>query len=129
MGILNWLIGGGINALAGPLERAYQAKLKAQNDADRLEAEKQIKFYEGQIELAQSASADPWWSPRVLMAYCVVVYVFKIVVWDTVLQMGVTPNPGQQVTGIVMLIIGFYYGSKAATDVATRIFAAIGRRK
>lgn len=70
MGILKWLVGGGINALAGPLERAYQAKLKAQNDADRLEAEKQIKFYEGQIELAQSAVADPWWSPRVLMAYC-----------------------------------------------------------
>ena len=129
MGILNWLIGGGINALAGPLERAYKAKLDAQNDADRLEAEKQIRFYEEQISLAQSAVADPWWSPRVLMAYCVVAYVFKIVVWDTVLQMGVTPNPGQQVTGIVMLIIGFYYGSKAATDVASRIFAAIGRRK
>lgn len=129
MGILKWLIGGGINALAAPLERAYQAKLKAQNDTDRLEAEKQIEFYEAQIELAQSTSDDPWWSPRVLMAYCVVIYVAKIVVWDTVLQLGVTPNPGQQVTGIVMLIIGFYYGSKAATDVATRIFAAIGRRK
>lgn len=129
MGILNWLIGGGINALAGPLERAYKAKLTAQNDADRLEAEKQIRFYEEQIALAQTAVNDPWWSPRVLMAYCVVVYVSKIVVWDTVLQWGVTPNPGQQVTGIVMLIIGFYYGSKAATDVASRIFAAIGRRK
>lgn len=129
MRFLNWLIGGGVNALAGPLERAYKAKLDAQNDTERLEAEKQIRFYEEQIGLSQSASADPWWSPRMLMAYCVVVYVFKIVVWDTVLQMGVTQNPGDQVTGIVMLIIGFYYGSKAATDVATRLFAAIGRRR
>lgn len=129
MRFLSWLIGGGINALTGPLERAYKAKLEAHNDADRLEADKQIRFYEEQIGLAQSASVDPWWSPRVLMAYCVVAYVFKIVVWDTVLKMGVTPNPGDQVTGIVMLIIGFYYGSKAATDVASRLFAAIGRRR
>ena len=128
MGILTWLIGGGINALAGPLERAYKAKLDAPTDADRLEADKQIKFYEGQIALAQSASADPWWSPRVLMAYCAVAYVSKIVVWDTVLGWGVTPDPGAQVTGIVMTVIGFYYGSKAATDIAGRLFAAIGRR-
>lgn len=94
-----------------------------------MEAEKQIKFYEGQIDLAQSAVADPWWSPRSIMGFSSAAYVVKIVVWDTVLQMGVTPNPGEQVTGIVMLVIGFYFGSKAATDVATRIFAALGRRK
>jgi hypothetical protein len=129
MKFLNWLIGGGVNALAGPLERAYKAKLDAQNDTERLEAEKQIRFYKEQIGLSQSASADPWWSPRVLMAYCVVAYVFKIVVWDTVLQMDVTPNPGQQVTGIVMLIVGFYYGSYAFTQAAGSIASSFARKR
>lgn len=128
-GILSWLIGGGVASLTGPLERAYAAKLSAQNDADRLEAEKQIAFYQGQIELAQSSIDDKWWSPRIFMGWSAAAYVLKIVVWDTVLQLGFTPNPGNQVTGIVMLVIGFYFGSKAATDVASRIFAAIGRRR
>lgn len=129
MNIVNWLIGGGVSALAAPLERAYAAKLAAQNDAARLEADKQIAFYEGQIALSQAAVGDPWWSPRSVMGWSAAAYVVKIVVWDTVLQMGVTPNPGNQVTGIVMLVIGFYFGSKAATDVASRIFAAIGGRR
>ena len=62
------------------------------------------------------------------MGWSAAAYVVKIVVYDTVLQLGVTPNPGSQVTGIVMLVIGFYFGSKAATDVAARLFAAFGRR-
>lgn len=122
--MIGWLIGGGLSALIAPLERAYQAKLAAQNDHERLEAEKQIAFYQGQIDLAQSAVNDAWWSPRVLMAWAAASYVVKIIVYDTVLGLGVTPNPGPQVTGIVMIIIGFYFGSKAATDVATRIFSA-----
>lgn len=121
--IFKWFVGGGISALAGPLERAYKAKLEAQNDAARLEADKQIAFYQGQIDLAQTAGSDPWWSPRSLMGWCAAIYVGKIVVYDTVLGLGVTPDPGTQVTGIVMLVIGFYFGSKAATDVAGRLLS------
>jgi len=133
---MNWLIGlvtGGVGTaikeLAGPLERAYQAKLNAKNDADRLEAEKQIEFFKGQMALAQAAVAnDKWWSTRELIGKFACAYVFKIVVWDTVLQLGVTPDPGPQVTGIVMLVLGFYFGSKAATDIAARLLGAFARR-
>lgn len=128
MNILGWLIGGGLSALTGPLERAYKAKLDAKNDADRLEAEKQITFFQGQIDLAQAAVNDPWYSPRSIMGFSAAVYVGKIIVWDTVLGLGVTPDPGSQVTGIVMMVIGFYFGSKAATDVATRIFSGFRRK-
>lgn len=119
-------VGVAIKELAGPLERSYQAKLNAKNDHDRLEAEKAIKFYEGQIALAQTAAQnDKWHSPRTLMGWFATIYVGKLVVWDTVLKLGVTPDPGPQVTGIVMLVIGFYFGSKAATDIATKLLAAL----
>lgn len=128
MNILGWLIGGGLSALTGSLERAYKAKLDAKNDAERLEAEKQITFFQGQIDLAQTAVKDPWYSPRSIMGFSAAAYVGKIIVWDTVLGLGVTPDPGAQVTGIVMVVIGFYFGSKAATDVASRMFAAWRRK-
>lgn len=129
--LITSLFGGGIiGQLAGSLERAVSAKYKADTDAKRLEAEQQIAFFQGQIELATAAASnDKWYSVRSLMGYCAFAYVAKIVVWDTVLQLGVTPDPGVQVTGIVMTVIGFYFGSKAATDIAGKFLAAMGRRK
>ena len=128
--ILDWLGGGVIKQFTGPLLAAYQAKLAAQNDAERLAAEQQIAFFEGQIALAQTAvQHDKWWSTRELIGKCVLVYVAKLVVWDTVLAWGVTPDPGPVVGGIVMVVIGFYFGSKAASDVAAKLLAAsIARR-
>lgn len=118
-----------VRELTGPLERAYQAKLTAQNDEQRIEADKAVKFFEGQISLAQTAAQhDKWWSTRELIGKCALIYVFKIVVWDSVLKLGVTPDPGPQVTGIVMLVIGFYFGSKAATDIAARLLSAVTLR-
>ena len=111
------------------LNAAYKAKLQAQNDADRIEADKQIAFFQGQIDLAtQAAQSDRWWSPRALMGFCATVYVAKIVVYDTVLQLGVTPNPGGQVTGLVLMITGFYFGSKTVSDVAGRLIGAWARK-
>jgi hypothetical protein len=128
--ILTWLGGGMVKQLTDPLLAAYQAKLNAQNDSDRLAAEQQIAFFEGQIALAQTAAMhDRWWSTRELIGKCVLLYVAKLVVWDTVLAWGVTPDPGPVVGGIVMVVIGFYFGSKAASDIAGKLLAAsMGRR-
>ncbi len=130
MSLIADIVSGGLTALTGGLERAYIAKLNARNDAERLEAEKQIKFFEGQISLAQTAAAnDKWWSTRELIGKCALIYVFKIVVWDTVLKLGVTPDPGPQVTGIVMIVIAFYFGSKAVTDIGAKLLAALTARR
>ena len=123
VGLLSFLTGSAFRELTGSLSRAYEAKQKALTDKDRIEAEKQIAFYEQQINLARTAAeSDRWYSPRTLMGWACAIYVLKIVVYDTVLQLGVTPNPGDQVNSIVALILGFFFGSKALTDVASRVF-------
>lgn len=128
--ILGWATGGVLREVIGPLERAYDARLKAKNDRERLEAEKQIAFFEGQIRLAaEAAKNDRWWSTRELIAKCALIYIAKIIVWDTVLQLGVTRDPGPQVTGIVMLVLGFYFGSKAASDIAAKLLEGLTSRR
>ena len=128
--ILGWLTGGVIGELTGPLERAYKATLDADTNEKKLAADQAIEFYRGQISLATAAAtADKWYSIRSLMGYCALIYVSKIVVWDTVFGLGVTKDPGPQVSGIVMTVIGFYYGSKAATDIAGKLLAAVGPRR
>lgn len=122
MSILSWL--NPIKAIADALSAAYAAKLAAKNDAERIDAEKQIAFFEGQMQLARAAAEhDKWWSPRSIMGFCAAIYVAKIVVYDTVLGLGVTPNPGSVVSGIVTVIIGFYFGAKAVTDIGVRLLA------
>ena len=120
--ILSWLVGGGIAAIGEQLNNAYRMKLEAENDSDRIHAEEQIAYFKGQMELAIAASQnDKWWSTREMIGKCVFLYVFKIVVWDTVLGLGVTPDPGPVVGGIVSITIAFYFGQKALSDIATKM--------
>lgn len=127
---LSWLAGGGIAAIGKELRLAQQARLNAQNEQARLEADQNIAYWQGQMQLAQAAAAnDKWWSTRELIGKCVLLYVAKIVVWDTVLKLGVTPDPGPQVTGIVMVVIGFYFGSKAVSDIGAKLIATFAGRK
>lgn len=122
LGFLNPLTG-----ITKALTSAYEKKLAAANDSQRIEAEKEIAFWEQRAEAAKGAAADPWFSPRTIMGWCVAIYVFKIIVWDTVLGLGVTRYPGEHVTFIVMTVIGFYFVSRGAETIATTISRAISR--
>ena len=114
LGLLNPL-----GALKDGLVAAQKQWLDANNDASRLKAEENVAYFKGQIELAVAASRyDKWYSVRSLIGYCVVTLVAKLLVWDTVLGWGVTPNPGQLVMWITVTVIGFYFASKTAIDVA-----------
>jgi hypothetical protein len=114
LGLLNPL-----GALKDGLVSAQKQWLDANNDASRLKAEENMAYFKGQIELAVAASRyDKWYSVRSLIGYCVVILVAKLLIWDTVLGWGVTPNPGQLVMWITVTVIGFYFASKTAIDVA-----------
>lgn len=129
--MLSFLIGliDPVSRIAGKIADYKIAAQNATTDRERVAAEERVKAFEAQMQLAVTAAQhDKWWSTRELIGKFAAIYVFKIVVWDTVLGWGNTPDPGPQVTGIVMLVIGFYFGSKAATDIAGRILCAVLKR-
>ena len=127
--ILSWLTGGIIGKLGDQVNKWHEASLTAANDHDRIEAEKQRDFFKGQMELAIAAAKyDRWWSTRELIGKCVAIFVFKIMIYDTVLALGVTPDPGPLVKGIAMVVIGFYFGSAAVTDIGAQL-SAVAMRK
>ena len=116
-GLLDWL--NPLNALMDGLLTAQKQALDAKNDTARLAAEQDMAYWKGQIDLAMvAAQNDKWYSIRSLIGYCVLIMVFKLIVWDTVLGLGVTPNPGQLVLWITVTVIGFYFASKTAIDIA-----------
>lgn len=58
--ILDWLGGGVVKQFTDPLLAAYQAKLNAQNDADRLEADLIIARIEAARNIALAEAGRAW---------------------------------------------------------------------
>jgi hypothetical protein len=114
--------------IADALSSAYEKKLAAQNATERIEADKEIAWLEARRDALVASVGEPWWSPRSIMGYCVAAYVFKIVLWDTSLGLGVTPYPGEQVTWIVVTIIGFYFVSRSAETIANSLTSAFKKK-
>ena len=113
---LNLFTGGLFGEVKDGLLQAQKQHLQAQNE----ESAQNLKFWEARMDLAIAASQyDKFWSPRNIMGISVAIYIAKIIVWDSVLGWGVTAYPGTQVTFVVMTVVGFYFASKAAENIAS----------
>jgi hypothetical protein len=117
-----------LKGIAGALSSAYEKKLAAQNATERIEADKEIAWLEARRDALVASVGEPWWSPRSIMGYAVALYVAKIVFIDSTLQLGVTPYPGEQVTWIVVTIIGFYFVSRSAETIANSLTSAFKKK-
>lgn len=108
--ILSWLTGGGLSAVAEQLNRAYEAKLKADNDADRIDAERRIAELSAQqaVLLAEQGSWMTRWI-RPAFAAPFIVYDAKIVVWDKVLKLGTTDPLTPEFWQLQMIVFGAYF--------------------
>lgn len=119
--------------LGGPLLNglisAYKAKLTAANAQDRLAVDLAVKEIEADIESRKQASAiiiaeqGRWYTAmiRPLLAFPIIVYFWKVIVWDKVLGLGST----DPITGMIAewsgLIVTAYVGGRSIEKVA-RVF-------
>jgi hypothetical protein len=122
-GWLASLIGGPV--VTG-LINAYKAKLDAANTQDRIAADLAAKEIEAEIEARNQASAiiiaeqGRWYTAiiRPLLAAPVIIYFWKVIVWDRVLGLGST----DPLIGIIAdwsgLIITAYVGGRSIEKVA-----------
>jgi hypothetical protein len=120
------LIGGPV---VSGLINAYKAKLDAANTQDRIAADLAVKEIEAEIETRKEASAliiaeqGRWYTAiiRPLLAAPVIIYFWKVLVWDKVLGLGTTDPITGMVADWTGLIITAYVGGRSIEKVA-RIF-------
>lgn len=108
--LLGWLTGGGISAIGDQLNEAYENKLKAQNNSERIEAEKQIAQLTARqavLVAEQNGKLTRWIRP--LFALPFIIYNFKIVVWDKVLGWGTTDALSPEYWQLQMIVFGAYF--------------------
>lgn len=58
--LLSWLTGGGISALGEQLRKAYEVKLRAETDEQKLAAEIDMARIDAAIRSMEAANADRW---------------------------------------------------------------------
>lgn len=120
--ILSWLGSGGIKAIGGELRAAYEAKLKAQTDAEKLAADETIARLEAQqsVLLAEQGRwLTAWVRPMIALPF--VIYIWKLVVYDKILGWGTTDDLSPELWQMMTVIIGAYF--------LTRPFETVLRRK
>lgn len=108
--IKTFLGGSSLSTVTEALSEAYTAKLKAQTNEAKLEAELTISQLEARRDLIVSEQKrwlTAWIRPA--LAAPVVILMFKLIVWDTVLGLGVTPDPGEIIRWYVYTITGAYF--------------------
>ena len=110
--MFSWLINllNPLNGIAKQLRSAYEAKLKAANDSERIKADITIKQLEARQEvlLAEQKHWMTRWI-RPAFAFPFVVYDFKVIVWDKVFELGSTDGLTPEFWKLQMIVFGAYF--------------------
>jgi len=128
--VWSWLAGLVGGPILNGLLDAYRAKLDAANTRDRLAADLAAKEIEAEIDARRQANAliiaeqGRWYTAviRPLLALPVIIYLWKVIVWDKVLGLGTTDPLTGTVAEWAGLIVTTYVGGRTVEKVA-RIFA------
>jgi hypothetical protein len=120
--VWSWLA----SIIGGPvitgLINAYKAKLDAANIQDRIAADLAAKEIEAEIAARKEASAiiiaeqGRWYTAiiRPLLAFPLVIYLWKVIVWDKVLGLGTTDPITGMVADWTVTIITAYVGGRSS---------------
>jgi hypothetical protein len=109
---------------------AYKAKLAAENTSDHTAAALAGKAIEAEIEARRSAQAviiaeqGRWYTAiiRPLLAAPVVVYLWKVIVWDKVMGLGTTDVISGEVAVWAGTIVTAYVGGRSLEKIARTIW-------
>lgn len=116
LGAVTRLLGGGIG---DQLRLAYEAKLKAKNDSERLAAEVDI----ARLEARQASHAiGGRWITLIQIAWALpfVLYNGKLIVWDKMLGWGVTDPLSPELYTLQSVIVGFFFVTTTFRAVVQR---------
>ena len=104
------LLTSSLGSVTKELKEAYQSKLNAQNDKERIAADERIAILEARKSTILAAQPDPWERfIRILLALPVVVYINKLFIWDKVLGLGSTDGLSNDLTQFMWIVVGGYF--------------------
>ena len=129
--MLQWLASFLTAPVINGVIEAYKARLDAENSQDRAAADLAAKAIAAEIEARKSADAliiaeqGRWYTAmiRPLLALPVVVFMWKVIVWDKVLGLGTTDALTGDVATWSGAIVTTYVGGRSLEKIAKTIWS------
>jgi hypothetical protein len=133
--MLKWLASFLTAPVVGGFIDAYKARLDAANAHDRMAADLAAAAIAAEIEARKSADAlilaeqGRWYTAiiRPLLALPIIIYLWKVIVWDKVLAWGTTDAITGDVAHWAGAIVTTYVGGRSLEKIA-RSVATLWRR-
>lgn len=100
----------GAGGITEQLKDAYEIKKNAETQVEVLDANKEIAWLEARKAILlseQNRALTAWIRPA--LAFPVVIFWSKIIIWDIVLKLGTTDNPSENVWWYLTLIPTAYF--------------------
>src|SRR5262245_37574952 len=99
-----------ISRVASKIADARIAAVQATTDKERIEQEERVKALEARrAVLEREADGRINAIIRALLAVPVVVFLWKVIIWDKVLGLGTTDDLSTNLWYVTMMVLGFYY--------------------
>lgn len=119
LAILGALFRTTLGSVTKDLADAYRSKQDAKTEQERIAADERINILNARrdtILAAQSNPVERWIRP--LLAFPFIVYIWKLVLWDKVLEWGTTDSLGANLDLTFSIILASYF----ITDGIKRMF-------
>ena len=103
-------ISGPLKSISNDLKQAYQAKLNAANDAERLAVDERINILEARKSIILASQEHPigrW--VRALFAVPCIVYTWKLIIYDKVFALGATDTLSPELWQLFWIIVGGFF--------------------
>jgi hypothetical protein len=101
---------GPLTEISNDIKEAYQSKLNAANDRERIAADERITLLESRKSIILAAQSDPLERlVRIMLAIPVIAYAWKLILWDKVLGLGVTDKLSPELWQFFWIVVGGYF--------------------
>lgn len=111
--LLGGFLSGPLTSVSNDLKEAYQSKLAAANDAEKVASDERINLLEARKSVILAAQSDPLERlVRIGFALPFVLFTFKCVVWDKVFAFfthGVTDPLSADLQQLMWIVVGGYF--------------------
>lgn len=99
-----------LSRIAGKIADARIASIHASTDKERIEQEERVKSLEARRDVLKAESDSSVNGViRALLAAPIVVFLWKVIIWDKVLALGTTDDLSENLWYVTMMVLGFYY--------------------
>ena len=99
-----------ITRIAGKIADARIAAVQASTDKERIAQEERIRALEARRDVLKAESDGRVNSIiRALLATPVIVFLWKVIIWDKVFGWGTTDDLSENLWYVTMMTLGFYY--------------------